>query len=294
MRLLLEMFSKEKLMEIRTFKYVEHNSSLDYRTGGIHPSFEILYLATGTYQMKWLGETYDIKPNSLFFITPNTPHDVTILSSKATFWFIELNETNKVSCFPTLEYILIWNRLQCESDLINLIPDVMKHTIDGIQNLLRSQLNGLACSEEILLLDIKKLFLIIHEILQSYKKDISFQKKLNLPLSYTPTQDIIKTLILIMETNYKANITLGYLSEISHFQATYLIKKFKEYSGFTPIEYLNDLRMRAAANYLSTSDMKIKQIAEESGFANIHHFSNAFKKKTGKSPTDWKRNQPKT
>ncbi|RED85526.1 MULTISPECIES: helix-turn-helix domain-containing protein [Cohnella] len=279
-------------MQLRTFKYVEHNSSLEYKTGGIHPSFEILYLATGRYQMNWLGEKYDIKPNSLFFITPNTPHDVTILSNKATYWYIELNEppANADSVFPTLETILVWNRLQCESDLASQMPEVMNHTVEGIHRLLQNRLHEMVCGEELLLLEIRKLFLIVHEILHGYKKDPGLQKKLKLPLGYTPTQDIIKTLIIILETSYKENITLRQLSDFSHFQSTYLIQKFKEYHGFTPIEYLHKLRMKAAVNYLSTTDMKIKQIAEESGYANIHHFSNAFKKNTGMSPSEWRKN----
>ncbi|MHA6480791.1 AraC family transcriptional regulator [Paenibacillus sp. strain BS8-2] len=275
-------------MQIRTFKYVDHYSQSDYKTGGIHPSFEILYLAEGSYQMQWLGESYTIKPNSLFFITPNTPHDVVILSSKATFWYIELTETHTTSLFPNLESILVWNRLQCESDISSHMPAAMSHTIKGMSELLKQDLDKLTCGTELLLLDISKLFLIVEEILQSYKQGQNFQDILKKPLSNTPTQDIIKTLMIIMESTFREEITLGQLAEISHFQSSYLVKKFKEYSGFTPIRYLNELRMRAAINYLTTTSMKVNQIAEECGYPNIHHFSSAFKKHTGKNPSDWR------
>ncbi|WP_214628671.1 helix-turn-helix domain-containing protein [Paenibacillus agaridevorans] len=277
-------------MRIRTFKYVDHYSPSDFKTGGIHPSFEILYLAEGSYQMQWLGETYHIKPNSLFFITPNTPHDVIILSSKATFWYIELDEAFTTSLFPSLENILVWNRLQCESDISSHMPDVMTHTIMGINDLLRHDIKNMTCGSDLLMLDISKLFIIVNELLQSHKQGVDFQDILKQPLSQTPTQDIIKTLMINMESTFRDDITLGYLSSLSHFQNSYLIKKFKEYSGFTPMSYLNELRMRAAANYLTTTTLKINQIAEECGYPNIHHFSSAFKKHTGKSPTDW-RNQ---
>ncbi|WP_397386579.1 helix-turn-helix domain-containing protein [Paenibacillus roseipurpureus] len=65
---------------------------------------------------------------------------------------------------------------------------------------------------------------------------------------------------------------------------------FKEMSGKTPFQYLNELRMNAAVSYLHESDLSIEHIAMASGFSSIHYFSRLFKQKFGVSPTGWRKN----
>ena len=45
-------------------------------------------------------------------------------------------------------------------------------------------------------------------------------------------------------------------------------KSFKEYTGFSPAKYINDVRMNKAKELLTNSDMSIKEISYASGFNN--------------------------
>ena len=54
-------------------------------------------------------------------------------------------------------------------------------------------------------------------------------------------------------------------------------------------DLLDDERRRVAEDYLSNSDLTIQQIAEECDFNDAQNFSQAFKRWTWKSPTEYRR-----
>ncbi len=70
----------------------------------------------------------------------------------------------------------------------------------------------------------------------------------------------------------------------SRFQAV-----FKERFGTSPARYLVLMRVRHAAELLETSDWTLAHIARLCGFADVHHFAKVFKKASGKTPGEVRR-----
>lgn len=64
---------------------------------------------------------------------------------------------------------------------------------------------------------------------------------------------------------------------------------FKSVTGETFMEVLTGIRMQKARELLENTAMKNYEIAERVGFSDPHYFSAAFKKATGKSPTEYAR-----
>ena len=62
---------------------------------------------------------------------------------------------------------------------------------------------------------------------------------------------------------------------------------FKQATGTTFMDVLIGLRMQKAKDLLEHTDMKNYEIAERVGFNDSHYFSIAFKKITGKTPTEY-------
>lgn len=65
-------------------------------------------------------------------------------------------------------------------------------------------------------------------------------------------------------------------------------KSFKEYTGFSPAKYINDVRMNKAKELLTNSDMSIKEISYASGFNNHDYFFTAFRRRTGQTPAEYR------
>jgi transcriptional regulator GlxA family with amidase domain len=64
-----------------------------------------------------------------------------------------------------------------------------------------------------------------------------------------------------------------------HFQRAFKLKY-----GVSPVTYMNQYRISAAKNLLSTTSLSCAEIASEVGFDDIFYFSKVFKKVTGYSP----------
>ncbi len=65
---------------------------------------------------------------------------------------------------------------------------------------------------------------------------------------------------------------------------------FKESTNMTFIEYLTQVRLKEAKKLLKTTDLLIYKIAERVGFNDPHYFSLTFKKNTGMSPVEFRKN----
>lgn len=84
----------------------------------------------------------------------------------------------------------------------------------------------------------------------------------------------------------KANLTT--IFKDLFYSEKQITREFKKYFNDTPYNYLITIKINMAKRLLRTSPLSIKEIAFKLGFDNQHYFSNAFKKKTNRSPSDYR------
>lgn len=96
---------------------------------------------------------------------------------------------------------------------------------------------------------------------------------------------------LYMNQHYKEKLTIEELAEMAGLSKNYFISSFKKYMGEPPHTYLKKLRISYAKLLLEFSEETIAQIAEQCGFQKANTFSTTFKKATGMSPMEYKKNQ---
>lgn len=87
----------------------------------------------------------------------------------------------------------------------------------------------------------------------------------------------------------KENFTAGLprMLETAHMSQEHLTRVFKKYTGVTPTQYINDLRLEYAASLILDNETDISDACFLSGFNNISHFYHQFKKKYGCSPKQY-------
>lgn len=85
--------------------------------------------------------------------------------------------------------------------------------------------------------------------------------------------------------NLEAPPGLSELAKIVGINEYKLKRGFKETFGTTVFGYLSDARLEIAKNNLLETKKTIGEIAAELGYSSVQHFSNAFKKKFGLSPS---------
>lgn len=68
----------------------------------------------------------------------------------------------------------------------------------------------------------------------------------------------------------------------------YLRTLFRGYTGQTPLEYINTLRLSYVRDLLAAGQTSVTEAALESGFENVNYFSRIFKKRYSVSPSRMK------
>ncbi|MDE6055234.1 MAG: helix-turn-helix transcriptional regulator [Lachnospiraceae bacterium] len=71
-----------------------------------------------------------------------------------------------------------------------------------------------------------------------------------------------------------------------------LCREFAKYYEYTPIQYLNKIRIEKAKELLLATDEKIVDIGQMVGIENTNHFIRLFKEKTGVTPLTYRRETP--
>ncbi len=89
-----------------------------------------------------------------------------------------------------------------------------------------------------------------------------------------------------IDFNYKNNLSLDTLSSQFNYNKYYILKKFKDQYGVSPIQYYNNLRLMEAKRLLKTHS--VNETAELLRYSSIYVFSRAFKNKFGIYPTQYK------
>ena len=99
---------------------------------------------------------------------------------------------------------------------------------------------------------------------------------------------IIEQAISSIKRSFQKDIHLNEICEESGLSYVQFLRRFKEYLGLTPTEYIIALRLQKAKDMLTNTDLQIKQIAYCCGFENEYYFSNFFKKYTALSPSSFR------
>ena len=92
-----------------------------------------------------------------------------------------------------------------------------------------------------------------------------------------------------IDVHYMEAISLTSLAELVNYNPTYLSRVYSEQTGTTLVEAINLRRVKTAKKFLKESGMKIKDIANRSGFYSVKHFNQVFKRYTGVSAGDYRK-----
>lgn len=111
---------------------------------------------------------------------------------------------------------------------------------------------------------IKKVILIM-KVLQQEKRDIS----------------IVNQIYDYVLTNVDSEISLKTVSDMLYMNRTYVSEVFKQKTGMSFIEYVSIVKVERAKKLLKDGNMKIYEIGSLLGFNDIEYFSRLFKKYTG-------------
>jgi len=92
-----------------------------------------------------------------------------------------------------------------------------------------------------------------------------------------------------INSNYQTSITLDSLAKMLNLNPSYFSLKFKNVNGIGFKEYLINVRINHSEKLLLETKKSITDIALECGFDSSNYFGDAFRKKRGISPSEFRK-----
>ena len=99
----------------------------------------------------------------------------------------------------------------------------------------------------------------------------------------------VRAAISLVETRFGEPIGLDEMAEAAGLSRYYFSRLLRQATGFTPVQYLNRVRLSKAIEWLNRTDWTIRQIGRAAGFTNGNYFCKVFRKTVGTSPERFRR-----
>lgn len=99
----------------------------------------------------------------------------------------------------------------------------------------------------------------------------------------------IRTAKQYINDHYNTSISLESVSSHIGFNPAYFSSLFKKETGKNFMEYVMELRIQHAKQYLIQTDYTIDDVAREVGYSDLKYFSKLFKKLTGLNPSEFRK-----
>lgn len=124
---------------------------------------------------------------------------------------------------------------------------------------------------------------IILQFISRFLNSASYQLK---DTSTIPSR--VVELISFIQLNLNKDLTVADLAQKVNLHPDYFSRLFMQLTGERPLTYIHGKRIERAQYLITTSGMPLSQIAEETGFTNVPHFTKIFKKITSLTPGQYR------
>ena len=94
----------------------------------------------------------------------------------------------------------------------------------------------------------------------------------------------LRPVLAYIQEHFADPITIEELARLSHLSKSYFMSCFKQTFGLGAVEYLTQLRIKAACEALRSTTQSVSEIAYDNGFRNLSNFNRQFRSKVGCTP----------
>jgi AraC-like DNA-binding protein len=248
-----------------------------------HEHLQFYYFVEGEALLECGHNRFEVSPGSIVVINSNELHYLESLSDDLEFYTIRIDPTflfsNQVDLLQT-KYLapLASNRI-------------------SFRNLIENDTGVLECVTKILQeYDSKEvgyelamkasIYQLIVLLLRGYVCKILSEKEFK---EKTCSLKHFNAILQFIEDNYDKKIRLKELADSANLSECHFCRIFKQITGKTLTNYVNEIRLEKAACFLKQIDLNITEIALKCGFDSISYFNRLFSKYYKKSPTEFRK-----
>ena len=240
-----------------------------------HPHAELFFCLDGRGELQIASERIPLSKGNVFFINPGVEH-TEHSSPEEQLSYIVIGASG-IRFHPEKEtgglmrYCLIHednNALEFEPYFLDMIRELSQKK-EGYLSICLNILN-----------------ILIAKISRSLQIEVASSTPMNSALNCEEIKQLI-------DESFAQPITLEWLAAQAHISKYHLSHSFRWQYQISPIQYLNKRRLREAEHLLTHTTHSLSEIGNMIGFSSASYFSQAFKRHTGLSPSEFRMKQKK-
>jgi len=247
-----------------------------------HDFYEILFITQGTGSHTIDFQKYEIKPNSIFFLSPGQIHNLELSDDILGFIFLFTSEfylINKQDKNKLLELPFFYS-------ISNENPPLLLSS--GNDTKLLSDLFSQACQENGSLKEDSE------ELIGSLLDIILIQCKRLYPVtSANQTRGkgklLVKRFKLLLEEKYQENIPVKNYAALLSVTPNHLNETIKSLTGRTATDMISEKMILEIKRLLLHTELTVSEIAFQLNFSDQSYFSRYFRNKVGISPLEFRK-----
>lgn len=262
-----------------------------------HEEIEIIYLKSGNFNMSVNMESYDITRECFVFINRGELHSLrstthnfeeqAIVFDPQMLRFQSYDSIDEYILQPIIQGNLTFPRIL---DCTHPVFQSFKLEYERIHDAFCRNQDFRTTGEQIYTndivgqLQIKSTILSMLAILMDHEMMCHNVKLENQRI------ESIKTVLAYISTHYQEKLYIQDLSSLVNMNEQYFCRFFKKAIGKPPIDYINDYRLTKVIHLLENTEQPITEISLDCGFNNMGNFQRLFKRKTGTTPLQYRKN----
>ena len=262
---------------VRDFKFTMPDVHIHYN------DYEVYYLLEGE-RCYFIGtKIYHLKQGSLVFVRRNVIHK-TALSREAHHdrILLEISRSYLESVFAITGELTLHDFFQDDCIILSLESEEQNFITELLLALgreLGTKNSGFRLLAKSLVAE-----LFIYAKRMENKTNPSASSRTD-----DPRHRQIEQIACYIAENCCSPLSLNSIAEQFYMNKCYLSRIFKEITGFTVNGYLHARRIQKARSLLIQNSMNISEVSEAAGYENLTYFERVFKKHTGMSPLEYRK-----
>ncbi len=245
-----------------------------------HDFYEVLFLTQGSGFHVIDDKTYEIKPNTIFFLSPGQIH--TIELSKDVFGYIFLftadfylfNKQNRNAILELPFFYDLTNDtppLLLKEDQVSLFTDLFKQGVKESEAGLADSARIVAALLDIILAYCKRFYPIVNtEKTQKGKM-------------------LVKRFKQLIDEKYLENIGVKGFADLLAVTPNHLNETVKQYTGLTASSQIDQKVVLEVKRLLKHTELPVTEVSNHFNFQDQSYFSKFFKKHTGLAPLEYRK-----
>lgn len=253
--------------------------------------FILYYLIGGAMHLREDAEEYTLRPGDVFLLHPGLTHMGT-RPAPCDYYFVHFSNLTLLASTPGESSDTGYAEDgEAKYDMQRCLLPKLAH-MESPE--MRTQLAGYfeeaiaarGTSRNYRTIWACKLMEILVAVSQDSARDAFANHNSQIPLR---TLRRLEELTAYLNLHYGDKITGKQLESMVGMNFDYLNRIFHRANGRSIFQYLTWVRINRAKELLATTDMKLWEVAEETGFSDQFYFSRQFKKHTGMPPAFYAR-----